>query len=120
MSTEKISIDLDFLQSIAGSKAKLIELLETFKSKIPIDLNALNEYIQENNWSKVEKLAHKVRPNFSYLGAHPLANLVEEVEYQASGSQDKDFCEKTLNTITEDYTIICKLIDEQLIKLKNE
>lgn len=80
--------DLSYLREIAmGDDAIVIETAETFIEDIPSALADMQEYCEAEDWQKLHKLAHKIKPNFTYMGMDEARDLIIDIEQQAKSEE---------------------------------
>ncbi len=82
--TEPVSehkINLSYLKQIAdGNDEFIIEMIEMFLNKTPEALEQMNTCYQQNNWDELRKIAHRIKPSFSYIGLSGTQNTLAEIE----------------------------------------
>lgn len=72
---------LDYLESISGGDKGFIEdMLRTFITSVPEELEKLEKLIGETNWRKVGEEAHKFGSNLLYLELEDLKRLALKIE----------------------------------------
>ncbi len=74
-------IDLSYLNLISGDDQAFIkEIVVTFLAEIDNEILLLNNYIENNEWQKAQKIAHKIKSPVHMLMADSLKNLITDME----------------------------------------
>ena len=107
--------DLSYLREIAmGDDAIVIETAETFIEDIPSALADIQEYYEAEDWQKLQKLAHKIKPNFTYMGMDEARELIVDIEQQAKSEE----VSSGLNEDIEKFVELCEqALDELQLKI---
>ncbi len=113
VATSKNSFDLGYLRSISDNNQEFLqEMIQTFVQTIPPVLEQMKESLAKENWSRLSKLAHQIKPSFSLMGIDDLRKTVFYIEENAS--------EKTnlpaLSRITEEFVAQCNAVITDLEK----
>lgn len=66
-----------------GDDSIVIETTETFLADAPNALKEIKECYKDRNWSELAKAAHKIKPNFKYMGMDRASELIIDIEQQA-------------------------------------
>ncbi|SEL58055.1 Hpt domain-containing protein [Parapedobacter koreensis] len=83
--------NMDYLEDLSGGNTQLIkEILELFIKQTPPDIELLGSYIQQNDWEKVYRQAHHIKPTLAYVGANGMRQELQEIESLAKNGQDLD------------------------------
>ncbi|HKK46470.1 MAG TPA: Hpt domain-containing protein [Balneolaceae bacterium] len=113
--------DLSFLREIAmGDDDIIIETTQVFLDELPQNLKGLRENFANQEWEKIGKLAHKIKPNMAYMGMKRAQKLILNIEQQAKSEEiDEDFG----NDISE-FIQLCNQasneLNEKLEELKSK
>lgn len=108
-------IDLSYLREIAMGDEKIImDTTKAFLEDTPEALDKLSDYYANQQWDKLYKVAHRMKPSLKYLGMKRASELILEIEKQARSQQISDDLE---NQIQEFTTICFKALDELSEKL---
>ena len=76
--------DLSYLNEIAmGDDSIVIETTETFLSETPNALKEIKDHYEDRNWSELAEAAHKIKPNFKYMGMDRASELIIDIEKQS-------------------------------------
>ncbi len=113
VATPKNSFDLGYLRSISDNNQEFLqEMIQTFVQTIPPVLEEMKESLAQENWSRLSKLAHQIKPSFSLMGIDDLRKTVFYIEENAG--------EKTnlpvLSRITEEFVANCNAVITDLEK----
>ncbi len=88
---QKRLIDLSYLRKMCNNDEGFVqEMISSFVEKTPELLAEMSKAADEQNWRQVGSLAHKIKPNLSFMGIHSLKDLVLEVEKSGKNQQDLD------------------------------
>lgn len=102
--------DLSYLREIAmGDEVIVIEAAETFLNDAPKALQDIQEYYQNKNWSALAKEAHKIKPNFSYMGMERARELIADIEKQAKSQKLSDDLDQKIQEL---HTLCSRAFDE--------
>lgn len=72
---------LDYLESISGGDKEFVEdMLRTFITSVPEEINRIEGFIKDANWRKVGEEAHKFGSNLLYLELEDLKQLTLKIE----------------------------------------
>lgn len=83
--------DMAYLMDLSGGNTQLIkEILQLFVKQTPPDMEVLSTYIQQEEWEKVYKQAHHIKPTLAYVGANGMREELQEIESLAKNRQDVD------------------------------
>jgi PAS domain S-box-containing protein len=88
----KASFDLAYLRSISDDNHEFLqEMLQTFVESIPPVLREMEAAVNEENWKKLSRLAHQIKPSFSLMGMTALRKTVVSIEQ--NGDQQVNLAE---------------------------
>lgn len=107
---EKSIFDFSYLRSISGNNQEFIrEMVQTFIQTIPAILLDMNQALNENDWTKLSRLAHQIKPSFQLMGVNDMKSTVLFIE--ENGKNKTNLAE--LTKTTERFIEACeKLIPE--------
>jgi PAS domain S-box-containing protein len=102
--------DLTYLRSISNDNEDFItEMVQTFIQSMPGTLCEMGACLDEENWERLSKLAHQIKPSFTLLGIHdqrPIILFIEE-----NGKSKTNLTE--LRKVANEFISTCKiLVDE--------
>ncbi|MEL7833738.1 Hpt domain-containing protein [Fodinibius sp. Rm-B-1B1-1] len=116
MDTDSVS-DLSYLNEIAmGDQSIVIEVTETFLSDAPNALKEIKKHSRDRNWSALAKVAHKVKPNFKYMGMDRASEIIVDIEQQA---KSEDISADLDHQIDELVQLSDQAFDELASKLES-
>lgn len=73
--------DKDFFKTYYANDLNHLKVVfESFLESIDKELIALEAAYQTNNFELIGEIAHKIKPNFAFVGFSQIANLYQEVE----------------------------------------
>jgi len=64
-------------------QVEVMNLIELFLDQTPAYFEQLNQFINEENWSKVAEIAHKIKPTLAFMGADAAKDSMAEIETNA-------------------------------------
>lgn len=107
--------DLSYLREIAmGDEEIIIDTTKAFLENTPAALDRISEFYDDEQWDKLYKEAHRIKPSLKYLGMSRASELVLEIEKQAKSRKISDDLERDI----EEFVSICsKALDELSEKL---
>lgn len=80
----KTNYDLAYLRSVSDNNQDFIqEMVQTFVETIPPVLKEMEASVSANDWTKLSRLAHQIKPSFSLLGLEDLRKTVSTIEENA-------------------------------------
>lgn len=85
MSTQKIvkgeTVDItELVEQAMGSDMFIKEMIAIFIRTIPLEVERLKTAIDEKNYEDIYAIAHKIKPNYHFVGLPQLQALLFEVE----------------------------------------
>jgi len=113
--------DLSYLREIAmGDNEIIIETTQVFLQEMPQNLENMQEHFANQEWEKMAKLAHRIKPNMAYMGMENAEELILKIEQQArSGNISED-----LGQIILEFKGLCNKardeLSEKLEKLESK
>ena len=107
-------VDLSFLRDFTeNDKEQMQYFIQKFIDTIPNAVQQLDEAIAEENFEKIRKKAHNIKPQLEFVGILAAVRKVEEVENFAREKQN-------LEAIKNIFEAIKKLIDESILYFEKE
>lgn len=108
--------DLSYLREVVmGDEEIIIETTEAFLEDTPNVLNNMKEHFANQEWDKLYKQAHKIKPNMEYMGMKQARELILEIEEQAKSGEPSESLE---NKIKEFNSICLQALDELSAKIE--
>lgn len=113
--SDKPTTDLSYLREMAmGDDDIIIETAEMFMEDIPRSVEKMKAYTANEQWEELAKIAHKIKPNLSYMGMERGRELIIDIEEEAnSGSISADIQDK----ISEFDEICSQAVKELTVKV---
>lgn len=107
--------DLSYLREMAmGDEDIVIETTEMFIKDIPDALQKMKTFSDNEEWENLAKLAHKIKPNLTYMGIERGRELIVDIEEEAnSNGISADIRDK----VTEFDEICNQAIEELTVKV---
>ncbi len=103
--------DLSYLRQMAmGDESIIIETTEVFLDDTPNALEHLQEHFANQEWDKLAKLAHKIKPNLAYMGMDRARKLIIDIEKQAKSGEISD----DLDDQIAEFNKLCRRALEEL------
>lgn len=103
MSNERVT-DLSYLQDIAmGDQEIVIETTEAFLDDAPQLLDQIHSHFANQEWEKLHKQAHKIKPSLQYMGMNRAWELIKDIEEQAKTENISDDLEGKI----EEFDDLC-------------
>lgn len=107
-------IHLEYLQTISeGNDTFVLEMLQMLHEEIPPLLIEMQLMLQQENWHRVNRIAHKLKPHFEMLG---IKSLFEDIRKIEKFALEKSNLEKLPELIHQTETIATEALEE----LKND
>jgi PAS domain S-box-containing protein len=105
--------DLTYLRSISNNNEDFVrEMMQTFIQSIPGILDEMKKCLAEENWERLSKLAHQIKPSFTLLGVHDLKNTILYIE--DNGKRKTNLPE--LQKISSNFIRVCDDLIEDVAK----
>ncbi|SFC49844.1 HPt (histidine-containing phosphotransfer) domain-containing protein [Flexibacter flexilis DSM 6793] len=74
-------INLNYLQDISGGDEEFVrDLLETFVSNSPQDIQIITDALAAHQWDTIWKMGHKLKSSSKFMGAEHMAEAAAEIE----------------------------------------
>jgi PAS domain S-box-containing protein len=82
----KVTVDLSYLKDFSGGDTSFIrEMLGLFLSDAPNQISMMKEYLGNEDWDKLGKLGHRMKPNFQMLGMDHQREMAFSIEIMGKG-----------------------------------
>ncbi|HEU5147389.1 MAG TPA: ATP-binding protein [Chryseosolibacter sp.] len=107
----KSGFDLAYLRSISDNNRDFLqEMIDTFVQSIPPVLQEMQQSLKDENWKKLSRLAHQIKPSFSLLGMETLRKTVFYIEENADQKTNlPDVSRTTLQFIKDCTSVVTDL-----------
>lgn len=77
-------VDLTYLEDMSnGNTRVMVEMIEIFNSQVPELISKMKEYLQEENWDALSRLAHKAKASAFIMGMTEVAADLKLLEISA-------------------------------------
>lgn len=114
MSDSNQKFDLSFLNKISGGDEAFIkEMISTFKEMTPEFVAKSKLYLEEKDYEKLSKEAHKYVPGVSFLGIKDLQDDIAYVEEYAKKQYNLDKLPGLLENAYEKIAEIIEIFDKE-------
>jgi HPt (histidine-containing phosphotransfer) domain-containing protein len=109
-------IDLDYLQQLSeGDDDFSISMLSYFIDNTPAVMQEMKEYYKAGDWKSLRNVAHKFKPQLTFMGIKSIFHDVETIEQSAAKVIDTQQIPALINKVGE--TCI-KAMEELKIELE--
>jgi HPt (histidine-containing phosphotransfer) domain-containing protein len=110
--------DLELIHKMCrGDEEKIRKMVEVFIDQISQSLQEINEAYSEEDYIRIEKLAHKIKPTLTYFGTSTLENellCLEELAIKKAELSElelkiisfKNLTEEVVDKMKNDFNII--------------
>ena len=73
--------DLTYLKQLAnGSNEFIGQMITVFMAQTPEALSNMDKYVMSKDWESLHRVAHKMKPSFSFMGIKELENIISLIE----------------------------------------
>lgn len=77
----QISFNLSYLKEVSGNNEEFIrEMVQTFVSTLPEVLKDMSDALEIDDWDKISRLAHQIKPSLTLMGLDALRTKVVYIE----------------------------------------
>lgn len=105
--------NLDYLRNVSGDNMDFIhEMVSTFLQTIPPVLEGIRLAMDQQDWSKLSRLIHQIKPSFTLMGLDALKSTIVFIE---ENSKNETALNEVVNR-TEEFIAQCELILPTLAK----
>ncbi|MDZ4840130.1 MAG: Hpt domain-containing protein [Bacteroidota bacterium] len=74
-------IDITLLQELSGNSTEFVlEMLRMYLTQLPEAMSELEENLTDNNYKRISEIAHRIKPNFAYIGMPETTELMQKLE----------------------------------------
>jgi len=88
------SAEFPYLFNITGGDSSLVEdILHTILDQVKTDLELLEQASENGKWEDLERLTHKLKPNFTSIERGDLAEMLQTMEQYAIKKNQSKFTE---------------------------
>ncbi len=95
-------IDLDYLEQLSeGDDDFTISMLSYFLENTPGVINDLKQFHKDKDWKSLRNVAHKFKPQLTFMGIKSVFNEVETIEQNAANVVKTDDIPVLIKTVEE-------------------
>ncbi len=117
--TNKKYIDLSYLEDVSmGDKSMIEEMIEMFLDLVPQSLSELRSLYEDEQWLELKAEAHKLKPNFAYMGIESGKELLQQIEHHADKEEDLESIREKLDELEKIYEQAAGELNSELKGLK--
>lgn len=113
MAKQERNYDLNYLKEISGGDESFVfEMVEYFVLNTPETINQLNQFFLNGEFENLSSNAHKFSSNVSFLGAHQLDELLEQIHLNILKNVKMEEIPQMLKVIEENCKVIVMELKE--------
>lgn len=106
--------NLQYLQELSeGNKSFIEEMLTIFINSIPQSVIEMQEALRVKDWKTLNMTAHKIKPNFGFVGLKSCEQMLQRIEKNAGEMPDPVLLSELLNEVSS-------ITEKCIIELKQE
>lgn len=84
-------IDLTYLKQLSnGSNEFISQMINVFMAQTPEALANMEKYVNAKDWESLHRVAHKMKPSFSFMGIKELENTIGLIEEHSFNKTNVD------------------------------
>ncbi len=93
-------IDLDYLEQLSeGDDDFTISMLSYFLDNTPGVINDMKEFYKDKDWKSLRNVAHKFKPQLTFMGIKSVFNEVETIEQNSANETRTDDIPELINIV---------------------
>lgn len=120
MDNAGFKLDLSYLKDVAsGSDEFMIDMIDLFLDQTPAYFEQLEQFISEENWSKVADIAHKIKPTLAFMGVDSARESMAEIEQTARNLINLETISPAFQKLKEMSVQLYKQLAEVKASLQN-
>ncbi|MDP3468387.1 MAG: Hpt domain-containing protein [Daejeonella sp.] len=120
MDNSGFKVDLSYLKDVAsGSDEFIIDMIDLFLNQTPDYFEQLEQFIAEENWTKVADIAHKIKPTLAFMGVDSAREKMAEIEQNARDIKNLGTISPAFQILKEMSVELYKQLDEVKASLQN-
>ncbi len=116
---EEIMFNTALLDEL-GNKQSLLIIMNFFLTNTPKDLNDLNEFVVQKNFSEIYHKAHKLKGAAAMLKAQKIVEVLQQLESAAEFDQNITMVESLVAILNKMYQVLEKQLQDAMDILKSE
>jgi PAS domain S-box-containing protein len=110
----KTLVDFEYLNQLSeGDDDFSISMLSYFLDNTPTVIREMFQFYTEKDWKSLRNIAHKFKPQLTFMGIKSIFNEVETIEQSAAG-------EKNLEEIPALVEKVQKVCEEAMVEIRVE
>jgi HPt (histidine-containing phosphotransfer) domain-containing protein len=120
MDNAGFKLDLSYLKDVAsGSDEFMIDMIDLFLDQTPAYFEQLEQFISEENWSKVADIAHKIKPTLAFMGVDSARESMAGIEQNARNLVNLEAISPAFQILKEMSVQLYKQLEEVKASLQN-
>ncbi len=120
MDNAGFKVDLSYLKDVAsGSDEFMIDMIDLFLDQTPAYFEQLEQFISEENWSKVADIAHKIKPTLAFMGVDSARESMAGIEQNARNLVNLEAISPAFQILKEMSVQLYKQLEEVKASLQN-
>jgi PAS domain S-box-containing protein len=105
--------NLEYLRSVSGNNEEFIrEMILTFTESIPSQLKEMKKALEEEDWQRLARNAHQIKPSFTLMGLNSLRTSIVFIEENSKYGTKLD----EIPHVVSEFIDHCNLILPELAK----
>lgn len=110
----KVLIDLSYLQEVASDNVEfMVEMIDIFLGQTPEYVSILSDAVDNQEWTKIAEMAHKVKPTLAFMGANEAKETMASIESRARDKEDYEGVLADFNNLKEDFALLFSGLEEK-------
>lgn len=103
--------NLDYLRSVSGNNQEFIrEMVTTFIQTIPPILQEMKVSMEANDWTKLSRLVHQIKPSFTLMGLDSMRSDIVFIEENSKAATNLS----EVKRLSHDFINRCNIILPEL------
>ncbi len=120
MDNAGFKLDLSYLKDVAsGSDEFMIDMIDLFLDQTPAYFEQMEQFISEENWSKVADIAHKIKPTLAFMGVDSARESMAGIEQNARNLVNLEAISPAFQILKEMSVQLYKQLEEVKASLHN-
>lgn len=115
----QVTVDLSYLKEFSGGDTSFVkEMISLFVNDAPNQVVLLKEYLEEKDWIKLSKLAHRMKPNYQMLGMEDQREIAFNIETMGKDTDlEVQKMEEWTMALVKDTKIAIPILERELEKI---
>jgi PAS domain S-box-containing protein len=110
------SYNLDYLRSVSGNNEEFIkEMITTFLQTIPPVTKEMKEALEQQDWMKLSKLAHQIKPSFTLMGSESARLIILFIEENAKNKTKLHELPQTVDNFIKKCEVILNELSREMM-----